>query len=65
MGRSAAGRALDPQAIALAVAASVRHRDTGYDDLLMSGVDRAEARERVRPEVERVLDRWRVTARQR
>ena len=65
VGRSAAGRALDPQAIALAVAASVRHRDTGYDDLLMSGVDRAEARERVRPEVERVLDRWRVTARQR
>jgi hypothetical protein len=61
VGRTAAGRALDPEAIALAVAASVRHQDTGYDELLMSGVNRTEARERVRPEVERLLDRWRLT----
>jgi hypothetical protein len=59
VGRSAAGRALDPGALKLAVAASVRHRDTGYDELLMSGVDRAEARSRVREEVERVLESWR------
>jgi hypothetical protein len=63
VGRTAAGRALDPEAIALAVAASVRHQDTGYDELLMSGITRAEARERVRPEVERILDRWRLTPR--
>src|SRR5947208_6329514 len=41
VGRTAAGRALDPEAISLAVAASVRHLDTGYDELLMSGGPRA------------------------
>lgn len=59
VGRSAAGRALDPGAIELAVAASVRHRDTAYDVLLMSGRDRGEARLLVRDEVERLLDSWR------
>jgi hypothetical protein len=39
--------------------ASVRHRDTDYDDLLMSGVDRADARDRVRELVDDVLERWR------
>ncbi len=58
VGRSAAGRALDPGALRLAVAASVRHRDTGYDELLMSGVDRTEARLLVRGEVERILEEW-------
>lgn len=58
VGRSAAGRAFDPGALRLAAAASVRHRDTGYDELLMSGVDRAEARLLVRDEVERVLEEW-------
>jgi hypothetical protein len=33
VGRSAAGRALDESAITLAVTASVRHQDTGYDAL--------------------------------
>ena len=59
IGRSAAGRALQPSAIELAVIASVRHEDTAYDDLLMSGVDRADARERVSHEVDAVLGRWR------
>lgn len=59
VGRSAAGRALEPGALTLAVAASVRHRDTGYDQLLMSGCDRGEARLLVREEVERRLDSWR------
>src|ERR1700754_2042950 len=39
VGRSAAGRALDRDAVCLAVVASVRHVDTDYDALLMSGVD--------------------------
>jgi hypothetical protein len=60
VGRSAAGRALDDNAITLSVVASVRHEDTGYDRLLMAGVPRIEARERVRPAVDRVLDRWRA-----
>jgi hypothetical protein len=60
VGRTAAGRALEEEAVTLAVAASVRHLDTSYDDLLMSGVPRAEARERARPAVHRVLDAWRT-----
>jgi hypothetical protein len=59
IGRTAAARVLEPEAITLAVVASVRHVDTNYDELLMSGSGRAEARELVRPDVERVLDRWR------
>lgn len=60
VGRSAAGRAFDPKALKLAVAASVRHRDTRYDELLMSGVERAEARSLVREEVEGILESWRA-----
>ena len=59
VGRSAAGRALDAGAVELAVAASVRHEDTRYDDLLMSGLDRAEARDQVRGQVQGTLDEWR------
>lgn len=59
VGRSTAGRALEHRALQLAVAASVRHQDTPYDALLMSGVDRTEARERVRETVNSVLAAWR------
>ncbi|GAB3475702.1 DUF2293 domain-containing protein [Amycolatopsis cihanbeyliensis] len=58
VGRSAAGRALDEQAVRLAVIASVRHLDTDYDELLMSGVPRIEARERIAAEIDRVLRGW-------
>jgi len=60
VGRSADGRALDRNAVTLAVVASVRHRETGYDQLLMSGIPRAQAREQVRSEIQRVLDVWRA-----
>jgi hypothetical protein len=60
IGRSAAGRALDEQAILLAVVASARHRDTGYDSLLMTGLSRSEARERVRRAIDEVLAAWRT-----
>jgi hypothetical protein len=59
VGRSAAGRALEDRAVELAVSASIRHQDTGYDELLMAGVERDDARERVRDEADAVLDRWR------
>jgi hypothetical protein len=59
VGRSAAGRSLDEEAITLAVVASVRHEDTGYDSLLMSGISRADARDQIRPAVDRVLAAWR------
>jgi hypothetical protein len=59
VGRSAAARALDENALTLAVIASVRHLDTDYDELLMTGVPRREARDRIRPRIEEVLTRWR------
>jgi hypothetical protein len=58
VGRSAAGRSLDEEAVALAVMASVRHEDTNYDSLLMSGIAREDARDRVQPAVDRVLAAW-------
>jgi hypothetical protein len=58
IGRSAAGRALEPQAIDLAVIAWVRHQHTNYDTLLMQGAERLDAREMVRAEIGRVLAQW-------
>jgi hypothetical protein len=58
VGRSAAGRSLDEKAVTLAVVASIRHEDTEYDSLLMSGVPREAARDRVRPDIDRVLNGW-------
>ncbi|MER5884325.1 DUF2293 domain-containing protein [Streptomyces sp. NPDC001941] len=58
VGRSAAGRALDEGAVTAAVRAAVRHLDTEYDALLMSGVPRNRARARVADAIARVLARW-------
>ncbi|MGW0212323.1 DUF2293 domain-containing protein, partial [Streptomyces sp. NPDC003233] len=58
VGRSAAGRALSEGAVVSAVVAAVRHVDTPYDQLLMSGVSRYEARRRIAPAVESVLRAW-------
>ncbi len=63
VGRSAAGRALDKDAVTLAVIASVRHLDTRYDALLMSGIPRDAARDRVRPGIDRILTAWREPSR--
>ncbi|MEU5592062.1 DUF2293 domain-containing protein [Streptomyces sp. NPDC020298] len=60
VGRSAAGRALTEGAVVSAVVASVRHLDTPYDQLLMSGVPRYEARRRIAAVVETVLSGWRA-----
>jgi hypothetical protein len=60
VGRTAAGRALDREAVTLAVVAAVRHADTPYDELLMSGVDRDEARWRIEIDVVEILERWRA-----
>ncbi|MEV7339799.1 DUF2293 domain-containing protein [Streptomyces sp. NPDC093544] len=58
VGRSAAGRALSEGAVASAVRASVRHADTPYDQLLMSGVPRYEARRRIAAVVEATVRGW-------
>jgi hypothetical protein len=62
IGRTAAGRDLDPETLNLAVAAAVRHVDTPYDELLMGGMDRLEARARIRAEVEQVMADWQEPA---
>ncbi|MCW3043046.1 MAG: hypothetical protein JWL57_1204 [Actinobacteria bacterium] len=59
VGRSAAAKALEPAAIDPAVGAAVRHRWTRYDELLMAGWDRNEARAEVWADVATVLDSWR------
>lgn len=58
VGRSAAGRALSEGAVTAALTASVRHLDTPYDRLLMSGVPRDEARRRIAAAVQTVLRGW-------
>ena len=59
VGRSEAGRNLDEKALALAVGAAVRHSHTPYDELLASGVDRADARQQIAGQVEEILAKWR------
>ena len=46
------------EAVRLATIASVRHRFTDYDLLLLRGIDHAEARERVYHEVAKKLEQW-------
>jgi len=58
VGRSAAAKALDEDAVHLAVIAHVRHVETRYDRLLMSGWDRVEARLCVEDAVRSVLAKW-------
>ena len=58
VGRSAAGRNLDEEALRLAAVAYVRHHYTNYDELLMSGMERTHARGCVRERIESVLNRW-------
>jgi hypothetical protein len=58
VGRSAAAKALDARAVQRAVVAHIRHCETNYDELLMQGHDRRHARQEVRDDVNRVLERW-------
>jgi hypothetical protein len=58
VGRTAAGRNLEEQALTAAVTAAVRHTHTSYDSLLTSGLDRALARERVADQVRGILAAW-------
>jgi hypothetical protein len=58
VGRSAAAKDLEPAAIELAVRAHVRHRHTRYDEYLMAGWDRSQARAAIRPDIETQLAAW-------
>ncbi len=63
VGRSAAAKQLDRQALRLAVVARIRHKHTPYDKLLAKHGDRPLAREEVRAEIDRVLRKWETAAR--
>mgnify|MGYP001825770270 CR=1 FL=1 len=58
VGRSAAAKELDEQAVRLAVVAHVRHTETEYDALLVGGWNRQEARARVNEDVSMVVGAW-------
>ena len=61
IGRSAAAKSFDNEAISLAVAAHVRHRETNYDQLLARGRDRHEARAHVRQQVNESPHQWQLS----
>lgn len=58
VGRSAAAKALDENAVRLAVAAHIRHTESDYDTLLLEGHERYDARQEVRDRVSEVLKEW-------
>jgi hypothetical protein len=58
VGRSAAAKALDDEAVRLAVIAHLRHVETAYDELLAAGRDRHDARRAVAEQVRIVLAGW-------
>ena len=59
VGRTCSGRALEADALTAAVIAAIRHKHTPYDQLLMRGYSRMEARDSIRDAVDRVVERWR------
>jgi hypothetical protein len=58
VGRSAAAKSFDEQAIRFAVVAHVRHTETPYDRLLAAGYDRWAARAEVEGAVTQILGEW-------
>ena len=58
VGRSAAAKDLDREAVQTAVLAHIRHTETDYDGFLSAGFDRGQARTRVRSEVSRIARKW-------
>lgn len=59
VGRSAAAKRFEPEAIDLAVGAHVRHAHTEYKALLARGWGRRDARSAVASRVGEILDAWR------
>ena len=58
VGRSSAAKAFDAKAIELAVKAHVRHKHTPYDQLLMKGWERTEARSAIAEKLDQVMREW-------
>jgi len=58
VGRSAAAKDLDSEALRLAVIAHIRHQHTDYDQQLMKHGDRSRARAQVRGMIDEKLRQW-------
>jgi hypothetical protein len=58
VGRSSAAKAFDAKTIELAVKAHVRHKHTYYDQLLMKGWERTEARSAITEKLDQVMREW-------
>jgi hypothetical protein len=58
VGRSAAAKRFDPEAIDLAVRAHVRHAHTEYEALMARGWSRGDARSAVASQVDQILEVW-------
>jgi hypothetical protein len=58
VGRTAAAKNFDADAIALAVIAHIRHAETPYDALLMQGTSRRDARSMVQAAIDHTCERW-------
>ena len=59
VGRSAAAREHDPETVRLAVRAHLRHAQTRYDELLMQGIPRHDARREILHQLNAAEARWR------
>lgn len=59
IGRTAAAKSFDKQAIQLAAIAHIRHAETEYDFFLAKGYDRFDARALVKDSVDQILMKWR------
>ena len=59
VGRTANAKNFDPGVLTLAAIAHIRHVETNYDSLLMENWDRREAREKVRTDIDAILNFWR------
>ena len=60
VGRSAAAKSFDKNAIQFAVIAHIRHAETQYDTLLARGYERWESRAQVAGEIDWVLTEWKA-----
>lgn len=58
VGRTAAAKEFNPEALKLAVVAYIRHNYTNYDELLRLDWERHEARNQVASQVQKILERW-------
>lgn len=58
VGRTAAAKEFDEDAVRKAVVAHIRHVETNYDELLGAGHERADARNIVAEQLDEVIERW-------